>query len=285
METTNIIDFARRDGMTDALTELLRTGAQELIATAVEAELASYLAQFANVRTDTGHAAVVRNGHHPERPFQTSIGPVSVRIPKVRSKDGTPVTFRSALVPPYVRRTKTLEAALPWLYLKGISSGEMAPALKVLLGPDAQGLSANTVSRLKRDWAKEYQGWRDAALDDEPIVYIWADGVHSGLRGEDDKLCALVIVGVTARGKKRFLAIEDGVRESTQSWRHGVLGGSGRSLSYVPSAALLAAQDDECAQLPAQAVTAKGQGCDPQHLAGRDQRGCGEGLRFVHQNL
>ena len=125
METTNIIDFARRDGMTDALTDLLRTGAQELIATAVEAELASYLAQFADVRTDAGHAAVVRNGHHPERPFQTSIGPVSVRIPKVRSKDGTPVTFRSALVPPYVRRTKTLEAALPWLYLKGISSGEM----------------------------------------------------------------------------------------------------------------------------------------------------------------
>ena len=117
METTNIVDFARRDEMTDALTELLRTGAQELIATAVEAELAGYLSQFADLRTQTGHAAVVRNGHHPARPFQTSIGPVSVRIPKVRSKDGTPVTFRSALVQPYVRRTKTLEAALPWLYL------------------------------------------------------------------------------------------------------------------------------------------------------------------------
>jgi putative transposase len=174
METTNIVDFARRDGMTDALTDLLRTGAQELIATAVEAEFASYLAQFADLRTDAGHAAVVRNGHHPARPFQTGIGPVSVRIPKVRSKDGTPVTFRSALVPPYVRRTKTLEAALPWLYLKGISSGEMAPALKVLLGPAAVGFSANTVSRLKLDWATEYDGWREAKLDDEPIVYIWA---------------------------------------------------------------------------------------------------------------
>jgi transposase-like protein len=116
----------------------------------------------------------VRNGHHPARPFQTGIGPVSVRIPKVRSKDGTPETFRSALVPPYVRRTKTLEAALPWLYLKGISSGEMAPALKVLLGPAAVGLSANTVSRLKRDWANEYEAWKSAELDDEPIVYIWA---------------------------------------------------------------------------------------------------------------
>ena len=166
METTNIVDFARRDGMTDALTDLLRTGAQELIATAVEAEFSGYLAQFTDLRTDAGHAAVMRNGHHPARPFQTGIGPVSVRIPKVRSKEGTPVTFRSALVPPYVRRTKTLEAALPWLYLKGISSGEMAPALKVLLGPAAVGFSANTVSRLKHDWATEYDGWREAKLDD-----------------------------------------------------------------------------------------------------------------------
>jgi putative transposase len=149
MEATNIVDFARRDGMTDALTDLLRTGAQQLIATAIEAELASYLAQFADLRTETGHAAVVRNGHHPERPFKTGSCPVSVRIPKVRSKDGQPVTFRSALVPPYVRRTKALEAALPWLHLKGISRGEMAPALKVLLGPEAKGWSANTVSRLK----------------------------------------------------------------------------------------------------------------------------------------
>tara|TARA_B110000977_G_scaffold127494_1_gene162892 strand:- start:35 stop:448 length:414 start_codon:yes stop_codon:yes gene_type:complete len=114
------------------------------------------LAQFSGLRSEDGHAAVVRNGHHPARPLQTGIGPVSVRIPKVRSKDGTAVTFRSALVPPYVRITKTLEAALPWLYLKGISIGEMAPALKVMLGPDAVGLSANTISRLKSDWAKKY---------------------------------------------------------------------------------------------------------------------------------
>jgi putative transposase len=141
------------------------------------------------------------------------------------------VRFRSALVPPYVRRTKTLEAALPWLYLKGISSGEMALALKVLLGPDAARLSVNSVSRLKRNWAKEYKGWKEAELDDEPIVYIWADGVHSGLRGENDKLCALVIVGVTARGQKRFLAIKDGVRESTQSWRAVLLNLKSRGMN------------------------------------------------------
>jgi putative transposase len=135
METTNIVDFARRDGITDALTDLLRSGAQQLIATPVEAELAGYLAQFSDVRTEAGHAAVVRNGHHPAHPFQTGIGPMSVHIPKVRSMDGTPVTFRSALVPPYVRRTKTLEAALPWLYLKGISSGEMARPSRFFLVP------------------------------------------------------------------------------------------------------------------------------------------------------
>jgi putative transposase len=223
MDTTNIVDFGSRDAPSDALTDLLRTGAQQLIASAVEAELEGFLAQFATARTAAGHAAVVRNGHHPARPVQTGIGPVSVRIPKVRSRDGTPVTFRSALVPPYVRKTRTLEAALPWLYLKGVSSGEMGAALKVLLGPEAKGLSANTVSRLKRDWAKEYDGWRDAPLDRDSWVYIWADGVYSGLRGEDDKLCALVIVGVNARGQKQFLAIEDGARESTQSWREVLL--------------------------------------------------------------
>jgi len=202
METSNIVDFASRDRISDALTDLLRTGAQQLIAAAVEAELESFMAPFAHSRTEAGHAAVVRNGHHPARPFQTGIGPVSVRIPKVRSKNGQPVTFRSALVPPYLRKTKTLEAALPWLYLKGVSSGEMGAALKVLLGPDAKGLSANTVSRLKRDWANEYDGWRDRPLDNDQWVYIWADGVYSGLRGEDDKLCALVVIGVNARGQK-----------------------------------------------------------------------------------
>ena len=136
--------------MTDALRDLLRTAAPQLIATAVEAELASDLSQFTDVRTGTGHAAVVRNGHHPARPFQTSFGLVNIGSFKVRSKDGTPVAFRPALVPPYVRRSKSLDAALLWLCLKGVSCGEMAPALKALLGPDAIGLSANTIFRLKR---------------------------------------------------------------------------------------------------------------------------------------
>ena len=223
MDTSNIVDFDSREGISDTLTELLRSGAQKLIASAVEAELEGFLIQYSTSRTEAGHAAVVRNGHHPARPVQTGIGPVSVRIPKVRSKTGKPVTFRSALVPPYIRKTRSLEAALPWLYLKGVSSGEMGATLRVLLGPEAKGLSANTVSRLKRGWAREYDAWRELSLDKEPWVYIWADGVYSGLRGQEDKLCSLVIVGVNARGEKHFLAIEDGVRESTQSWREVLL--------------------------------------------------------------
>jgi len=128
MDMTDIVDFERRDGISDELTDLLRTGAQKLIASAVEAELEGFLMQYSTSRTKAGCAAVVRNGHHPARPVQTGIGPVSVRISKVRSKTGKPVTFHSALVPPYVRKTRSLEAALPWLYLKGVSSGEMGAA-------------------------------------------------------------------------------------------------------------------------------------------------------------
>ena len=207
----------------DLLTELLRMGAERLIYQAVEAELQELLADHAERRTEDGKASVVRNGYLPARKLQTGLGPVTVDIPKVRAKTGEPVTFRSALVPPYVRKTKSLEAALPWLYLKGVSSGEMGEALKVLVGPDAEGLSASTVSRLKQVWAQEYRVWCEERLDKERWVYFWADGVYSGLRAEQTKLCALVVLGVNERGEKRFLAIEDDVRESTQSWREVLL--------------------------------------------------------------
>ena len=134
-------------------------------------------------------------------------------------------------MPPYVRKSKSLEAAIPWLYLKGISSGEMNAALKVLLGDKAKGLSAKTVSRLKQDWGKEYQNWRGRKLDQDRWVYLWADGIYSGLRREDAKLCALVVIGVNDHGEKHFLAIEDGVRESTQSWREVLLSLKERGLN------------------------------------------------------
>ena len=223
MKKDTVVDIAGRAPVGDVLTELLRNGAQELIRQAVEAELRELLDQHATRRTEDGRAGVVRSGYLPERELQTGVGPVTVRIPKVRAKTGKPVTFRSALVPPYVRKTKSLEAALPWLYLKGVSSGEMGEALKVLVGPEAQGLSASTVSRLKQVWAQEYRDWRDDRLDKDRWVYLWADGIYSGLRAEQTKLCTLVIIGVNERGEKHFLAIEDGVRESTQSWREVLL--------------------------------------------------------------
>ncbi len=231
MDDTTIIEFSGRDAVSDPLTEMLRKGARELLQTAVAAELEAFLAQFADHRTPEGRAVVVRNGHHPERAVQTGIGPVTVQIPKVRSKTGAPVSFKSALIPPYVRKAKTIEAALPWLYLKGISTGEMGAALKALVGPDATGFSAKTVSRLKTQWAGDYDQWRKTDLGRDDWVYIWADGIYSGLRGTDDRLCALVVIGVNARGEKHFLAIEDGVRESTQSWREVLLSLKSRGLN------------------------------------------------------
>jgi transposase-like protein len=237
MNKSHIIALEDRAESLDPLTELLRAGARQLIEQAVEAELQELLAAHADRLLADGRAGVVRNGSLPEREIQTSLGPVTVRIPKVRAKTGEPVTFRSALVPPYVRKTRSLEAALPWLYLKGVSSGEMEAALEVLVGPEAKGLSASTVSRLKHSWAQEYQEWRESRLDKDRWVYVWADGVYSGLRAEQTKLCALVVIGVNDRGEKRFLAIEDGVRESTQSWREVLLKLNARGMN-VPRLAI-----------------------------------------------
>lgn len=237
MSQDNIIGLSGREKTSDPLTELLRSGARQLICQAVEAELSDFMKDYADQKSATGHKALVRNGHQPERVIQTGIGPVKVKIPKVRSKIGQPVTFRSSLVPPYVRKSQSVEAALPWLYLKGISSGEMAGALKVLLGSAAEGLSASTVSRLKKIWSQEYQHWREEPLDKDEWAYIWADGIYSGLRSENAKLCALVIIGVNARGEKHFLAIEDGVRESTQSWREVLLKLKSRGMN-VPKLAI-----------------------------------------------
>ena len=230
MDESNIVEFAGRDAISDPLTDLLRKGARELLQSAVEAELEVFMARFQDRKTPEGHASVVRNGHHPERAVQTGIGPVTVKVPKVRSKSGKPVTFHSALVPPYVRKARTLEAALPWLYLKGISTGEMDGALKALLGPDAAGFSANTVARLKAKWAAEYSDWCKTDLSRDDWAYLWVDGIYSGLRAAEDRLCALVVIGVNARGEKHFLAIEDGVRESTQSWREVLLALKARGL-------------------------------------------------------
>jgi transposase-like protein len=230
MKEHNVVALSGRESVRDELTELIREGARKLITEGLEAEVGELLATMSARRDAGGRAAVVRNGYQPERAIQTGIGPVTVKVPKVRSRDGEPVSFRSALVPPYVRKSASLEAALPWLYLKGISTGEMAPALEVLVGAQAKGFSAGTVSRLKQQWRDDYETWRRRRLDRDRWVYVWADGIYSGLRAERQRLCALVIVGVNERGEKHFLAIEDGIRESTQSWREVLLDLKARGL-------------------------------------------------------
>lgn len=238
MSEDNVVLFQKPESVRDTLTEVLRAGAQELLAQAVREELAEFLVPHAEKLDERGRAAVVRNGHLPEREVLTGIGPVAVRVPKVRSRTGEAVVFRSRLVPPYVRKAKSVEAALPWLYLRGISTGEMQEALSVLVGNEARGLSAAVVSRLKLKWQGEHRRWSERRLDADRWVYWWVDGIYSGLRGENERLCVLVVMGVNERGQKRFLAIEDGVRESTQSWREVLLGLKARGLEMSPELAV-----------------------------------------------
>ena len=202
------------------LDELVRQGARQIIQQAVEAELAELLAQFENVRTPQGRRAVVRNGYLPEREILTGAGALAVKVPKVRDRCGSGVKFNSALVPPYVRKSPRVSAALPWLYLKGISTGDMGDALSVLLGEDAKRLSANVVSRLKAQWADEQTAWSRRDMSAARYVYGWVDGIHTGVRSESsDGQCLLVIMGVTPAGKKERVAIGDGYRESSASWK------------------------------------------------------------------
>ena len=224
MNNDTVVSLAAPARVSDPLTELLRTGARRLIEAAVSAEFEEYLSGFVQEQLPDGRQRVVRNGHLPERKILTGVGEVDVRVPKARSRSGSPEPFRSSVVPPYVRRCASLDAAIPWLYLHGVSTGQMRQAVGALVGEEAaRGLSANVVSRLKRSWDEEYRQWCRRRLDDE-WVYLWADGIYSALRSERERLCVLVVIGVNARGEKHFLAIEDGVRESTQSWREVLLG-------------------------------------------------------------
>ncbi|BAO42975.1 IS256 family transposase [Thiolapillus brandeum] len=237
MSKDNVVALSSPEEIEDPLTELLHNGAKRLIQQAIEAELADLLARYTGEVDEQGRRTVVRNGYLPEREILTGVGPVSVKVPKVRSRGEEAVVFRSSLVPPYVRKARRVEAALPWLYLKGISTGQMQEALEVLVGSEAKGLSASVIGRLKRDWEAEYTEWCCRDVSRDRWVYWWADGIYSGLRAERQKLCALVIIGVNERGEKHFLAIEDGVRESTQSWREVLLDLKKHGLEEAPKLA------------------------------------------------
>lgn len=184
-----------------------------------------------------GRQRLVRNGYLPERTLQTGLGAIEVRAPRVRDR-GKEIKFSSAILPPYLRRTKTIAELLPWLYLKGISTGDFSEALTALLGRDAPGLSASTISRLKESWNDEYGRWCKRNLTHKHYVYLWVDGVHFGVRLEDASQCMLVVIGATADGRKELLAIGDGYRESEASWKEVLLDLKARGLKVDPKLAI-----------------------------------------------
>lgn len=205
----------------DPLTEILRKGAKKLLAEALEAEVEEFLDKFKDLRDAKGRRQIVRSGYLPERSVQTGIGDVEVKAPRVADRRNgvkSKIRFTSSILPPYLRRTKNVEELLPWLYLKGISTGEFGEALGVLLGQNAPGLSASTISRLKEVWQDELDQWQKRSLKGKHFVYIWVDGIHFGARMEDASQCMLVVIGATKHGDKELLAVVDGYRESEQSW-------------------------------------------------------------------
>jgi transposase-like protein len=215
----------------------LRSGARALLAQAVEAEVSSLLSCHADKLTDDGRRRLVRHGHMPEREIMTSIGPVAVRCPRVRDRGGEGserIRFSSAILPPYARRSKSLEVLIPILYLKGISSGDFEEALIALLGRDAGGLSASTIGRLKEAWSEEHVRWSKRDLSAKRYIYFWVDGIHVQARLEDAAQCLLIIIGATPEGRKELVGLTDGVRESAQSWRELLLDLKRRGLSIGP---------------------------------------------------
>ena len=242
MTKNTVIDFARpSDFSADPLTDLLRQGAQELLAAAVRAEVSEFIALHAALLDDEDRQRLVRHGFLPEREILTGIGNVAVQVPRVRDRganaDGSKLRFTSSLVPPYLRKAKSVEELLPWLYLKGISTGDFSEALASLLGPDADGVSASTITRLKATWWDEYEVWRKRDLSGKRYVYIWADGVYFNPRLDDDRQCILVIIGADECGDKDVLGIMDGFRENADSWRDFLRSLQKRGLTIAPDLA------------------------------------------------
>ncbi len=221
MSNDNVLELKKpgvSSAVRDALTDVLHDGARSLLAQAVEAEVAEFLARYQDDQDAAGRARMVRNGHLPERTIQTGLGQVAVKAPRVHDRSGQ-VRFNSNIVPRYLRRSRSIEALLPWLYLKGISSGEFSEALAALLGADAPGLSAGTISRLKTVWLEEHARWERGSLAHKQYVYLWVDGIHFGVRLEEANQCILVVIGATPEGRKELVALADGFRESEQSWK------------------------------------------------------------------
>ncbi len=241
MTDSNVFKLSQPGMFTDLLTEVLRHGARGLLAQAVEAEVADFLSQHAGKLTEDGRLRVVRHGHLPEREIMTGIGPVAVRQPRVRDREaaeGERIRYSPSILPPYARRSKSLEVLIPILYLKGISTGDFEEALAALVGKDAPGLSASAIVRLKEAWSEEHGRWQKRDLSAKRYVYIWADGIHLEARLEDRAQCILVIIGATPEGRKEIVGFTDGLRESSESWRGLLLDMKRRGLTTAPEIAV-----------------------------------------------
>ena len=241
-ETSNIVALRQPDDIDDPLTNILRAGARQLLAQAVEIEVETFLATVKDLKLADGRARVVRHGYGPARTIATGIGPVEVARAKIRDRgaagDGERIRFNSAILPLWARRTRSLDTLLPVLYLRGISTGDFQEALTALLGKDAPNLSPAVISRLTAEWQGEYERWQKRDLSARRYVYVWADGVFLQARMEDHGECMLVLIGATPEGKKELIGFQVGVRESTQSWRELLIDVKQRGLQIAPEIAV-----------------------------------------------
>lgn len=239
-----VLEFRSQFGQMSPLDELVRHGAQQMLQTAIEAEVDEFLSVHAERRDARGNRLVVRNGYQPAREILTGAGRLAVAQPRVRDNSRAKesrVRFSSKVLPPYLRRSKSIDELIPWLYLKGISTGDFTEALQSLVGEDAPALSPNVVVRLSGQWSQEYDEWSRRDLSEKQYVYVWADGIHVNVRLENEanqRQCLLVLMGATADGLKELIAVVDGYRESEQSWYELLLDLKSRGLALAPKLAI-----------------------------------------------
>jgi putative transposase len=237
---SEVVEFREAFEARSALDEIVREGARQMLQAAIEAEVDGFLVQHADRRDECGKRVVVRNGHLPSRELLTGAGSLEVKQPRVRDNSPAPerrVRFAPTVLPPYLRRSKSVDELIPWLYLKGISSGDFSEALAAIVGPDAPALSANVIVRLKEKWFQEYEAWSRRDLSQKHFVYFWADGIHVNVRLEDEanrRQCLLVLMGASSEGEKELLAVVEGYRESEQSWAELLLDLKHRGLGQAP---------------------------------------------------
>ena len=241
MSKDNVIDLKKPEPfIDDQITAIIRQGARTLLAQALEVEIELFINQYVDLKDEVGRQRIVRNGYLPEREIQSGIGPLPVKAPRARDRQedrSKRIHFSSSILPPYLRKTKSMEELIPWLYLKGVSTGDFSDALTALVGRDAPGLSPATISRLKAIWQQDLDQWQARDLSAKRYVYFWADGIYCNVR-MDDKQCLLVIIGATEDGNKELVAIEGGFRESELSWSQLLLSLKGRGLKIAPQLAV-----------------------------------------------